>query len=183
MNRLPDDDPWSTGHTRRRWIPHIPDSPEGFAALGPRRVPTAVIAGIPVPDRTSSQHVADQLAALLNARPARMAGAVWAVFRHELHPRSHMGEVLAQITDPELPAGWRHCYAEALAWTPGTPPTDWTPAPVGIVQRAVRCLDAVWPCPGFPPGAHPLNAEGFMIANPDVRFAGAAPPPGFQPFP
>lgn len=103
MNRLADDDPWSTGHTRRRWIPHIPDSPEGFDTLGPRRVPTAVIAGIPVPDQTSSQHVADQLAALLNARPARMAGAVWAVFRHELHPRSHMGEVLAQITDPELP--------------------------------------------------------------------------------
>lgn len=54
------------------------------------------MAGIPVPDQTRSQHVADQLASRLNARPARMAGAVWAVFRHELHPRSHMGEVLIE---------------------------------------------------------------------------------------
>jgi hypothetical protein len=43
MNRLPDDDPWSTGHTRRRWIPRTdlifagrPRSREGHPLAAPR---------------------------------------------------------------------------------------------------------------------------------------------------
>jgi len=150
-------------------------------SLPPRRTPATALGVVPVPDDVDSQQLADRLAELLNT-PPDLAGAAWTTSRDEVPYGTHLSDLLAWTAEPRLPPGWLWRYALIMAWHPGNPETDWTPTSDALLADLANPLHQAWPCPAAPPKIGPFNASGFMIGNRNAAFAGAAPPPGYQPY-